>query len=55
MIAGNFSRLFESAILDIIDPGGEIFDDVARYLLKLLPHLFAQDYPINHIAPMIHL
>ena len=55
IISGNFSRLFESAILDIIDPGGEIFDDVARYLLKLLPHLFAQDYPINHIAPMIHL
>jgi len=55
MVAGDLSHLFESAILNIIDPGGEVFDDVARYLLQLLPRLLAQLHAINHVALMIHL
>ena len=55
MIAGNLSHLFESAILDIIDPGGEVFDDIARHLLQLLPRPLAQLHPINHIVLIIHL
>lgn len=55
MIAGDLSHLFESAILDIIDPGGKVFDDIARHLLQLLPNPLAQLHPINHIVLMIHL
>jgi hypothetical protein len=50
MVAGNLSHLFESAILDIIDPGGEVFDDMAGHLLQLLPHSLAQLNPRNHIG-----
>jgi hypothetical protein len=33
MVARDLSHLFEPAILDIIDPGGEVLDDVARHRL----------------------
>lgn len=49
MIAGYFSYLFESALLNIIYPGGEVFDDVTWHRLQLLPRLLAQFHPINHI------
>ena len=55
MVAGDLSHLFESAILDIIDPCGEIFDDMARQLLQLLLRPLAQLHAINHIVFMIHL
>jgi hypothetical protein len=55
MIARDLSHLFESAILDIIDPGGEVFNDIARHLLQLLPRPLAQLHPMNHIVLMIHL
>jgi len=49
MIAGYLSCLFESAFLNILYPGGEVFDDVSWHLLQLLPRSPAQFYPINHI------
>ena len=49
MIAGYFSYLFESALLNIIYPGGEVFDDAAWHRLQLLPRSSAQFHPISHI------
>jgi hypothetical protein len=50
MIAGYLSHLLESTLLDIIHPGGEVFDDVTWHRLQLLPRLLAQFHPINHIC-----
>jgi hypothetical protein len=36
MIAGYFSHLFESALLNIIHPGGEVLDGVTWYCLQQL-------------------
>jgi hypothetical protein len=55
MVAGDLSHLFEPSLLDIIHSGSEVFDDVARHLPQLLLRSLAQLYPINHIAPIIHL
>jgi hypothetical protein len=50
MIAGYLPYLFESTLLNIIDPGGEVFDNVTRHLLQLFPRSIAQLYSINHIG-----
>ena len=55
MVTGDLSHFFESAILEIIDPSGEVLDDVARHLLQLLPRLLAQLHPMSHIVPKINL
>jgi len=50
MVAGDLSHLFESTLLNIIHPGGEVFDDVTWRRLQLLPRSFAQFHPLNHIG-----
>jgi hypothetical protein len=45
MVAGDLPPLFESLVLDIIDPSGKVLDDVARYPLQLLLRPLAQLYP----------
>jgi hypothetical protein len=50
MIAGYLSHLFESTLLNIINPGGKVFDDVTWHRLQLFPHSIAQFHPINHIG-----
>jgi hypothetical protein len=41
MIVGYLSYIFDSTLLNVIHPGGEIFDDVTWYPLQLLPHSLA--------------
>jgi hypothetical protein len=41
MLAGYVSHLFESTLLNIIHPGGEVFHDVTWYRLQLLPRSLA--------------
>lgn len=48
MVTGDLSYLFESAIFDIINPGGEVFHNVAWHFLQLLPHPLTQIHPIYH-------
>jgi hypothetical protein len=55
MVAGDLSHLFDSAILNIINPGGKVLDDMARHLLQLFPRPLAQLHPANNIVLRIHL